>query len=479
MTARIIPQRWIIVMISSFALLYLYAMRSFLPITMTQMTGAVNNASKYANSICLFNEDPMMFRDLPENMTISIDGHFHWTAHIQGVILSSYYWTYLVTNLLGDLVVRKIGSKQTLNYSILISVILMLVTPISVTLGDYTALIFLRAMTGIAGGVVMPAVAVLLARWIPLSERSTATTLAIAGATLGNVFGMVVPGYILEYVQDGWPIVFYFFGISGVLFFVINCIFCSNKPSQNPSAPAADDKWSQGKLECDHTDSPPTPWQSILTSKPVWALILMETSSTWGLTILSTGVPKYMDSILRFSVKDNGLFSSLPYLCMWICGFISAAISDWQIAKGKLDVTTARKTFATISSLGLSVFIVAASFAGCNRYLAVILITIGFMMNGCSYCSIKVNAWDLGPNYVGALSGVTNGISTLSGIVAPYLIGVLTSHQTISEWQFIFCITFAIFVVSNIVFLVFGSGEPQIWNDSRKVNEDTDKVERV
>lgn len=41
---------------------------------------------------------------------------------------------------------------------------------------------------------------------------------------------------------------------------------------------------------------------------------------------------------------------------------------------------------------------------------------------------MKVNPLDLSPNYAGSLMALTNGIGSLTGIAAPYAVGVMTPH---------------------------------------------------
>ncbi|CAG2060550.1 unnamed protein product [Timema podura] len=45
---------------------------------------------------------------------------------------------------------------------------------------------------------------------------------------------------------------------------------------------------------------------------------------------------------------------------------------------------------------------------------------------GTFYPGMKVNALDLSPNYAGTLMALVNGIGALSGIITPYLVGILT-----------------------------------------------------
>lgn len=75
-----------------------------------------------------------------------------------------------------------------------------------------------------------------------------------------------------------------------------------------------------------------------------------------------------------------------------------------------------------------AIFIVAASYAGCDKVAVVVLFTIAMGFMGTFYAGMKVNSLDLSPNYAGSLMAVTNGIGAITGIIAPYVVGVLTPH---------------------------------------------------
>lgn len=214
-----------------------------------------------------------------------------------------------------------------------------------------------------------------------------------------------------------------------------------------------------------HDELPATPWRHILSSKPVWALVIVTIGNAWGFLTMVSDMPKYMSSVLKFSVENNGYLSSLPYLCMWMNSCLTSFIADLVIAKGHVSTNFVRKFGSTVASLGPGTFLIAASYAGCNGFLVVTLLTIGLTLMGCSTFSILINSLDLGPNYAGTLMGLVNGVSTLSGIISPYVVGVITPNQTISEWRLVFWIVFMIFLVTNTIFLIYGSSELQEWND--------------
>jgi len=56
-------------------------------------------------------------------------------------------------------------------------------------------------------------------------------------------------------------------------------------------------------------DLPSTPWISILTSWPVWALIIVEAGNDWGGFTIISDLPKYMSDVLHFSIMEVSLNS--------------------------------------------------------------------------------------------------------------------------------------------------------------------------
>ena len=78
------------------------------------------------------------------------------------------------------------------------------------------------------------------------------------------------------------------------------------------------------------------------------------------------------------------------------------------------------------ASLGPAAGMISASYAGCDRVGVVVLITIGTTLMGTFYPGMKVNALDLSPNYSGTVMAIVNGIGAITGIITPYLVGVLT-----------------------------------------------------
>ena len=69
-----------------------------------------------------------------------------------------------------------------------------------------------------------------------------------------------------------------------------------------------------------------------------------------------------------------------------------------------------------------------------KAYYGVLLVTIGLAFSGLTYGGgFLVNYNDIGGTFAGLVFGLSNTIGTISGIVAPYLVGALTPNVNISS----------------------------------------------
>lgn len=196
------------------------------------------------------------------------------------------------------------------------------------------------------------------------------------------------------------------------------------------------------------------PWRHILTSAPVWALVAAQIGHDWGFFTMVTDLPKYMKEVLKFNVTQNGLWSALPYVVMWIVSMSSGWLCDYLIQNKYMTTGFARKFFTAIgkfpgfslyltkkgtdclafplpcsifsASIGPGIFIIVASYTGCDRMLAVGMFTIAMGFMGTFYCGMKVNGLDICPNYAGTVMAIVNGIGAVSGIITPYIVSALT-----------------------------------------------------
>lgn len=58
----------------------------------------------------------------------------------------------------------------------------------------------------------------------------------------------------------------------------------------------------------------------------------------------------------------------------------------------------------------------------------VAMFTLGMGFMGTFYSGFKANNLDLAPNYAGVIMGIANGAGGLTGVIGPYIVGLLTPN---------------------------------------------------
>lgn len=403
-----------------------------------------------------------------KNETASLDGPFVWEKGIQGHILGSFFYGYMVSQIPGGLLAEQFGGKWVLFGFLGLSSFATLLTPLAAQL-SFGLLIVLRVLVGIGSGALFPAMHAMWGKWAPPLERSKLASLTYAGCMMGNVISLPMSGLLCQYgFAGGWGSVFYVIGISSILCLVVWAIFASNTPDSNKFISEAERNYIDHSLKGAVSDKPPklseVPWLEFLRSRPVWAIIISNFCMDWGFYTLLTNIPTFYNEVLLFDITSNGLYSALPFLGLWVNMNIAPILADYLQVKKILSTGATRKLF---NSLGLfigTVFLVALSFLDCTQtMLAVTLLTFAVSSGGFTFSGFFVNHMDIAPIYAGTLMGISNGVAAISGFIAPTIAAIMTKSQTREDWQKVFFITAGVQAFGGIMFVLLGSGELQPW----------------
>ncbi|EDW39857.1 GL16129 [Drosophila persimilis] len=454
----IIPQRVILAIMGFLAILNAYTMRVCLSQAITVLV-IKKNVTDEDSDVAICEPDEL-------DDGVSSGGEYDWSEELQGLILSSFYIGYIVTHIPGGLLAEKFGGKWTLGLGILSTAAFTMLTPLAIQQGGSDWLIVSRVLMGLGEGTTFPALSVLLAAWVPANERGKLGALVLGGGQVGTIMGNMLSGVFLD--SYDWPFVFYFFGGLGVVWFVIFVFLCYSDPASHPFIKPSEKEYLAKEIGTigRNESLPPTPWKAILTNLPMFALVSAQIGHDWGFYIMVTDLPKYMADVLQFSIKANGLYSSLPYVMMWIVSVGSGFVADWMIRKGIMSTTNTRKVMTGLAAFGPAIFMVSASYAGCDRVLVVILFTICMGLMGAYYAGMKLSPLDMSPNYAGTLMAITNGIGAITGVITPYLVGVMTPNASLLEWRTVFWVAFGVLCVTAVVYCLWASGEVQPFNNA-------------
>jgi ACS family sodium-dependent inorganic phosphate cotransporter-like MFS transporter 5 len=81
------------------------------------------------------------------------------------VVLSSFFWGYVITQVPGGQLAKRYGAKITLLISMILCSLVNLLLPIFAKYGDWPAIVAVRMVSGFCQGVIFPSTHTLLARY--------------------------------------------------------------------------------------------------------------------------------------------------------------------------------------------------------------------------------------------------------------------------------------------------------------------------
>ena len=361
----------------------------------------------------------------------------------------------------------RFGGKWLLGGALHVSSVIALLTPTAARI-HIGLLIALRVLSGLAEGVMMPALNAMIARWSAPQYRSTVVAVVFTGEDAGIITGLLLSGVLCDYgFAGGWPSVFYVFGMVGCLWSVLWFLLCYDSPETHPRISTAElEYWERVIGTADLKSRPPTPWREIVTSAPVWALAVAFFADVWGSYTFVTCLPLFMHDVLGFNMTSNGEFSAVPFLASLVVLPLNAILVDWLRSPGRLSTTVVRKAVCVVGFTLSGTFLIITGYIGCNRTLAIVTMSIVLSAANLEFVAVAANQLDLAPLHAGKIMGLTFAVANLGAIGGPLAVGGLTSEQsTRSEWQHVFFFAAAINAVGATVFVIFGSGERQSWAD--------------
>ncbi|XP_074653838.1 sialin-like isoform X3 [Tubulanus polymorphus] len=456
--------RYMMAYVGFFGFMWVYALRFNISVAIVCMSKVPNDTMKIeVNTTAPPEEDC----GNGGNETVKrIEGEFEWSRQLQGVVLSSFFWGYIVTQVPGGWLAARYGGKIVFGAGMLLTSVATLLIPVGAR-GHVGVVIFLRILMGAGTGVVFPAMHGLWARWAPALERTKLITLTYAGTMIGNIFTFFVSGLLCEYgFAGGWPSIFYIMGIASAVWLILWGVFVFDNPSKHPRITDTEKDYilsSIGTNTFKDSTKMKTPWLAFCKSLPLWAIIVGHVCNNWANYTLMTSLPSYMKDVLKFNMKSNGFFSALPYMGMFVASIGGGQVADILRARG-IPTTKVRKGVQFIAFVVPSIFVIAVGFLDCTqRMLAVAFLTIAVTTTALCRSGYIVNHVDIAPRYAGILFGITNTFATLPGMIAPVVVGQITQDRSRASWQIVFFICAGFYLFGAVFYTIFASGVEQEW----------------
>ncbi|KAJ4441468.1 hypothetical protein ANN_11323, partial [Periplaneta americana] len=156
----------------------------------------------------------------------TVQGEFAWDEVEQSVILSSFFWGYLLFQVPGGRVAEVVGAKRVFGGAVVINGILSLVLPFFTRI-HWILLLVIRALQGLS-------------------------QLFLTGASLGTVVAMPLCGLVLN--TWGWESVFYVSGVLALIWAAAWSVLMFDTPDLHPRISREERQYLKENLKEQHSD---------------------------------------------------------------------------------------------------------------------------------------------------------------------------------------------------------------------------------
>ena len=382
---------------------------------------------------------------------IAMQSEFGWSETTKGLVLSSFFVGYMLTQALAGWLADRFGGKLVLGVAVVWWSLFTVLTPWA-AYGSFALLIAARIALGLGEAATFPASYGMFSRWVPADERARSISLLASGVPIGTLFALISTGWIVA--NYGWPAVFYWFGIAGILWAAGWFLFVHDHPASHPRI---------SRTELDRIGPAATspgqrlvfPWRAFLRLPAFWALLVNHFCCNVLLYVALAWLPSYFRDAQGLSLTGAGLYSAAPWLSMFALTNLAGWLADHLQRRGWRTVVV-RKTMQTTGLVGGAVFLLMLQEVD-SANLAVLLMC--GVLGLASFCvsGYATNHLDIAPKYAGVLLGITNTVATIPGIVGVALTGWLV--ETTGSYDSVFVMVACVNLVAVTVWLLFAKAE--------------------
>jgi ACS family D-galactonate transporter-like MFS transporter len=378
-----------------------------------------------------------------------IQHQFTLTPIQMGALLSAFFWSYSLLQISG--LAGWLSDHFSVGWVLAGGYLLWsLATAATGLTTSFATLFVARLVLGLGESVAYPCYSRVFAE-LPQQHRGRANALIDAGTKLGPAMGAFLGGLLL--VHFGWRMLFAVLGVGGLVW-LLPWLKVMPRSGHTPEAEPAARIPSIAKLLCVGS---------------AWGTFLGHFCGNYFFYFLLAWLPDYLVQEEHMSISSMSRLTSAVFLLTACSTLLTGWISDRLIAGG-FSATRVRKS-VVVGGLTAASSLLAFSFVHGN-----VPVSLGVMAMACiGYGAYASNHWAIsqtlaGPAMAGRWTSLQNGLGNLSGVVAPWLTGLVV--QVYGSARFSFVITGGVALAGAVLWgLLVRRVEPVRWDTPSFIRE--------
>ncbi|EFA02691.2 hypothetical protein TcasGA2_TC008412 [Tribolium castaneum] len=365
-------------------------------------------------------------------------------------VLGIYFLGYMITKIPSGRLADTFGARKVVGFSTILAALLTLATPFIVQ-WDYYALLGTRLMTGVLEGCIFPCLLPITANWYSTTPSSKFLS-SMEASAFGIGFTFLIGGYLIDVC--GWASIFYFVGSVTLIWVGVWFYLVYDSPNEHPRI-TPDERIQIGReianFEIKKYSLFEIPWKGILTSGPVWAIVIAQVANFYLYAILTNEVPTYLSEVFQYDIAEVGLFASLPPLGKYFVTILFGNLADYSLSSGKLSVGATRKIFEALGLLVPAGCLAIQAIFGHSLAVSLLTLMSAKLFNGAIVGGHLPSIVEVAPNFSGFVSGWVFTFAAIAAYSSAKITALLLQNgHTFDEWKYTFWITAGICLIGFV-----------------------------
>lgn len=340
----------------------------------------------------------------------------------QGLLLSSFFWTYALMQVPGGMLADRFKPRIVIAGA---TVGWGLFQALAVVATSWPMLVLTRLGLGVSEAPIYPAGGKLNGIWMTPHERGRGAALLDGGAPLGAALGSIVIAWLIS-VFGSWRMAFVVAGVGTMLCGLLAWHYIRNTPRDHPGVNEAEARHIEEAHAREDDLAPASHGGNVLgffRYRSVWCMCLgwmFFNSVFYGLL---TWMPTYLFRVHGLDIKSLGSASFFIFFAGFVGEIFGGVVADKWLAGGGHPNTVYRTLFG-VAAVVATVSIFSVAYVGSPFAVVLLLASTLFFLRWCGMYWVIPSAL-ASRDRSGFLGGCMNLGGNIAGITVPLIVGFI------------------------------------------------------
>lgn len=393
---------------------------------------------------------------------VSITEEFGLTPLQWGLVGSSFFWSFVISNIFGSTLSDRFGTRKMITI-MAISWTILQFGAFAIT--NLQLLIAYRILLGIFEGPFFATAIAQLNHWFPAKSRGMATSILNFGGVVGGLVCAPILVYLIE--TFGWKISFGSLGFVSLLWTILWVWLGKERPDESSEevakAPTIKEKENL---------------KTILSS--MFSLTFLVTlfagfTVYWYLSWIQVWMPSFLIKAKALSTSEMSYVASLTGLLAGLVTISISIFSDYLFKKN----SSYRKSRVLVA--GFTFFIGAALFYSMTEIHSIAwTIAVLILGKGCLSAVFVMGphiSSSLLPQRTSLMIGTFAGVSTIAGVVGPIVSGNLVQaagKDIVQGYDNTILMVVGLSIIAGILLIAFAKPDNEV-KKKQKIMDETEQ----